>query len=103
MDVEAFEDGYIAKILVQEGDTATVGAAVALIAPSEAEIAAVAAGGSAPAATAAAPADATPGKFKTPERLLNPKPQTPNLPPLMMPPVNDKHMKPPRLAVGTSR
>jgi len=75
MDVEAFEDGYIAKILVQEGDTATVGAAVALIAPSEAEIAAVAAaGGAAPAATAAAPADAAPGKFKTPERLLNPKP-----------------------------
>jgi pyruvate dehydrogenase E2 component (dihydrolipoamide acetyltransferase) len=76
MDVEAFEDGYIAKILVQEGDTATVGAAVALIAPTEAEIAAVAAGGAAPAAAAAAaaPADAAPGKFKTPERNLNPKP-----------------------------
>jgi pyruvate dehydrogenase E2 component (dihydrolipoamide acetyltransferase) len=58
MDVEAFEDGYLAKILVDEGEMAPVGDAVALIAGSEDEIEEVANGaGSAPAAAAeAAPA-----------------------------------------------
>ena len=56
MDVEAFEDGFLAKIIVQEGEMAPVGQAVALIASSEDEIASVAAG--AGAATAAAPAPA---------------------------------------------
>ena len=45
MDVEAFEDGFLAKILTGEGETAEVGAPVALVAASEDEIAAVAAGG----------------------------------------------------------
>jgi len=55
MDVEAFEDGYLAKILVDEGETAPVGDAVALIAETEDEIEEVAAGaGSAPAAAAEA-------------------------------------------------
>ena len=58
MDVEAFEDGFLAKILVDEGEMAPVGDAVALIVDSEDEIeGAAAAGGSAPAAAAeAAPA-----------------------------------------------
>ena len=58
MDVEAFEDGYLAKILVDEGEMAPVGDAVALIVDAEDEIeGAAAAGGSAPAAAAeAAPA-----------------------------------------------
>ena len=58
MDVEAFEGGYLAKIIVGEGEMAPVGAAVALIADSESEIDSVAsAGGAAPAAAAeAAPA-----------------------------------------------
>ncbi len=58
MDVEAFEDGYLAKILVDEGEMAPVGDAVALIAASEDEIEEVANGaGSAPAVAAeAAPA-----------------------------------------------
>ncbi len=58
MDVEAFEDGYLAKILVDEGEMAPVGDAVALIAATEDEIDEVANGaGSAPAAAAeAAPA-----------------------------------------------
>ena len=43
MDVEAFEDGYLAKILVEEGGMVPVGDAVALIAASEDEIDAVAA------------------------------------------------------------
>lgn len=69
MDVEAFEDGFIAKIIVGEGEMAPVGEAVALIASSEDEIAEVAAGGggevaAAPAAPAAeaAPA-ASEGEF----------------------------------------
>lgn len=53
MDVEAFEDGFLAKILTDEGETAEVGAIVALVAASEDEIEAVAAGG---ASSAAAPA-----------------------------------------------
>lgn len=53
MDVEAFEDGFLAKILVEEGDSALVGDTVALIASEEDEIAAVAAGGGAEAAPAA--------------------------------------------------
>mmetsp|Transcript_27680 Transcript_27680/g.33841 ORF Transcript_27680/g.33841 Transcript_27680/m.33841 type:complete len:656 (-) Transcript_27680:148-2115(-) len=64
MDVEAFEDGFIAKIITDEGETATVGDIVALIAESEAEIESVAAagtGGETSAAsteeTAAAPAE----------------------------------------------
>jgi len=47
MDVEAFEDGFLAKILTGEGETAEVGAVVALVAASEADIDAVAAGGDA--------------------------------------------------------
>lgn len=38
MDVEAFEDGYLAKIVVGEGEMAPVGQAVALIAENEADI-----------------------------------------------------------------
>lgn len=39
MDVETFYEGYIATILVESGQTATVGSAIALIAETEAEIA----------------------------------------------------------------
>lgn len=61
MDVESYEDGYLAAILTQEGDAAPVGQPVALIAPSADKIDAVAAqagaalagGGAAPAAPAA--------------------------------------------------
>ena len=62
MDVEAFEDGYIAKIFTQEGDTAPVGDVVAIVAASEGEIADVvasfSAGGAATPAAAAEPAAA---------------------------------------------
>ena len=54
MDVEAFEDGFIAKIIVGEGEMAPVGEAVALIASSEDEIAEIAAGGGGEAAAAPA-------------------------------------------------
>ena len=61
MDVESYEEGYIAKILVGEGETAAVGAPLALLVADEADIASVKAGG-APAAPAAeaAPAAAAP-------------------------------------------
>lgn len=66
MDVEAFEDGFLAKIIIGEGEMAPVGEAVALIAESEAEIASVIAsfeGGAAAPKPAAAPAtEAAPGK-----------------------------------------
>ncbi|MDJ0773085.1 MAG: dihydrolipoamide acetyltransferase family protein [Mastigocoleus sp. MO_167.B18] len=38
MDVESFYEGYLAHIIVQAGETATVGAAIALLADTEAEI-----------------------------------------------------------------
>jgi pyruvate dehydrogenase E2 component (dihydrolipoamide acetyltransferase) len=73
MDVEAFEDGFLAKIIVGEGEMAPVGEAVALIAATQEDIAAVAAGATggstaapaapAPAAAAAAPATSGGGKY----------------------------------------
>lgn len=54
MDVEAFEDGFLAKIVTQEGETAEVGAVVALIAALEGDIEAVASGGVNGAAAATA-------------------------------------------------
>jgi pyruvate dehydrogenase E2 component (dihydrolipoamide acetyltransferase) len=59
MDVESFDEGYLAKIVVAEGESTEVGQPVALIAKSADEIDAVAAAfsasGSAPAAAPAAP------------------------------------------------
>jgi pyruvate dehydrogenase E2 component (dihydrolipoamide acetyltransferase) len=62
MDVEAFEDGFLAAIITQEGETGAVGAPVALIAQEEKDIPVLQAyasslsGGAPPAAVAAAPA-----------------------------------------------
>jgi pyruvate dehydrogenase E2 component (dihydrolipoamide acetyltransferase) len=69
MDVEAFEDGFLAKILVEEGEMAPVGAAVALIADSADEVDAVANGaGAAPAAEETAPAaEAAPAASAAPD------------------------------------
>ena len=71
MDVEAFEDGFLAKIVIAEGEMAPVGEAVALIAETEGDIPAVvakfesgAAAGSSKAAStdaAAAPSTASSG------------------------------------------
>ena len=59
MDVETFYDGYLAYIAVPDGEMATVGAPIAFVAETAAEIAeakakAAAAGGAAAARTAAA-------------------------------------------------
>ncbi len=67
MDVESFNEGFLAAIVVEAGDEAPVGSAIALIAETEAEIeeakqkaAALQSGGSAPAPAAPAPAAPTP-------------------------------------------
>jgi pyruvate dehydrogenase E2 component (dihydrolipoamide acetyltransferase) len=52
MDVETFHEGYLATIIVQAGEVAPVGAAIALVAETEAEIATAQAQGSAAPATA---------------------------------------------------
>jgi len=62
MDVEAFEDGFIAKILVQEGESAPVGNVVALLVAEESDIAAASLDhdGAGAAAVAAPVAEAVP-------------------------------------------
>ena len=56
MDVESFQDGYLAAVLMPAGSTAPVGETIGLIVETEAEIAAAQAKSpSAPAAAAAAP------------------------------------------------
>jgi pyruvate dehydrogenase E2 component (dihydrolipoamide acetyltransferase) len=60
MDVEAFEDGFIAKILVGEGESAPVGDTVALLVSEESEIAAAVAAHEGGAVAGAAPAAAEP-------------------------------------------
>jgi len=68
MDVEAFEDGFVAAIITEEGESASVGSPVAIIASEESDIpvlkayAASLAGGGAAAPAAVAPAAATPVK-----------------------------------------
>ena len=69
MDVEAFEDGFIAKILVGEGESAPVGETVALLVSEESEIAAAAAGG-AGTVEEAAPAAEKPASGES-EQLAN--------------------------------
>lgn len=56
MDVESFQEGYLAVVLVEAGGTAPVGDTIGLIAESEAEIADVQAHAQAQAAAAPAPA-----------------------------------------------
>ena len=58
MDVEAFEEGFLAAVLMEAGSTAPVGETIGLIVGSEAEIAEVQARSPAPAAAVAAPAPA---------------------------------------------
>jgi pyruvate dehydrogenase E2 component (dihydrolipoamide acetyltransferase) len=66
MDVESFYEGFLAAIVVDAGDVAPVGDAIALLAETEAEIeeakakAASAGGGNSAPAAAAPPAAATP-------------------------------------------
>jgi len=63
MDVESFYEGYLAIIIVPAGEVAPVGAAIALVAETEAEIATAQKQGA--AAPAAAPAAAAPAAAAT--------------------------------------
>jgi pyruvate dehydrogenase E2 component (dihydrolipoamide acetyltransferase) len=53
MDVESYEEGYLAKIITPEGGSAAVGSAVAILVADKADIGNV---GNAPTTAAAAPA-----------------------------------------------
>jgi pyruvate dehydrogenase E2 component (dihydrolipoamide acetyltransferase) len=55
MDVEAFQEGFLAAVLMEAGGTAPVGETIGLIVETEAEIAAAKAAAPAPAAAAPAP------------------------------------------------
>ena len=71
MDVEAFDDGFLAAIITDEGETSAVGAPVALIAAEEADIPALQAYAAslsgAPAPAAAAPTAAAPAAPAAPK------------------------------------
>ncbi len=66
MDVESFYEGYLATIVVEAGDVATVGSAIALLAETEAEIEAAKQQGAAAAASSSAPAAAAPAAAPEP-------------------------------------
>lgn len=77
MDVESFHDGYLATILVQEGEQAPVGSAIGLLAETEAEIetAKQQAASQKPASTSA-PAE-TPAPEPAPAAAPEPAPSAP--------------------------
>ena len=92
MDVESFQDGYLAAVLMPAGSTAPVGETIGLIVETEAEIADAQA--KAPSAPAAAPAPApapapTPAAVQTPAPTPAPAPAPVAAPAPSGPVVND--------------
>ena len=90
MDVESFQDGYLAAVLMPAGSTAPVGETIGLIVETEAEIADVQA--KAPSAPAAAPAPApapTPAAVQAPAPTPAPSPAAVAAPAPSAPVVND--------------
>ena len=92
MDVESFQDGYLAAVLMPAGSTAPVGETIGLIVETEAEIADAQA--KAPSAPAAAPAPApapapTPAAVQTPAPAPAPAPAPVAAPAPSAPVVND--------------
>ena len=92
MDVESFQDGYLAAVLMPAGSTAPVGETIGLIVETEAEIADAQA--KAPSAPAAAPAPApapapTPVAVQTPAPTPAPAPAPVAAPAPSAPVVND--------------
>jgi pyruvate dehydrogenase E2 component (dihydrolipoamide acetyltransferase) len=81
MDVESFNEGYLAKVFVQDGETTAVGVAIALLAQTKEEMAQAAAK-SAPSAPSKAPEPTPQAPAKTAEtpKASEPKPLPP-LPP----------------------
>ena len=89
MDVESFQDGYLAAVLMPAGSTAPVGETIGLIVETEAEIAeAKAKAPSAPAA-AAAPAQAPPAPAPSPAPTASAPLPTPVAPAPVSAVVND--------------
>ncbi|QNI83080.1 pyruvate dehydrogenase complex/ dihydrolipoamide acyltransferase (E2) component [Synechococcus sp. RS9907] len=92
MDVESFQDGYLAAVLMPAGSTAPVGETIGLIVETEAEIADAQA--KAPSAPAAAPAPApapapTPAAVQVPAPTPAPAPTPVAAPAPSAPVVND--------------
>ena len=92
MDVESFQDGYLAAVMMPAGSTAPVGETIGLIVETEAEIADAQA--KAPSAPAAAPAPApapapTPAAVQTPAPTPAPAPAPVAAPAPSAPVVND--------------
>ena len=92
MDVESFQDGYLAAVLMPAGSTAPVGETIGLIVETEAEIADAQA--KAPSAPAAAPAPAsapapTPAAVQAPAPTPAPAPAPVAAPAPSAPVVND--------------
>jgi len=85
MDVESFDEGILANILVSDGSNAPVGSVIALIAETEAEVAEAKArsGQPAPAAPAAAPAAPAKGPATVLESEPAPAPEPVSAPPLV--------------------
>ena len=86
MDVESFQDGYLAAVLMPAGSTAPVGETIGLIVETEAEIADAQA--KAPSAPAPAPAP-TPAAVQTPAPTPAPAPAPVAAPAPSAPVVND--------------
>ncbi|KAL2631489.1 hypothetical protein R1flu_016175 [Riccia fluitans] len=81
MDVETFYDGYLACIVVGEGEVAPVGAAIGLLAESEEEIAEAKAKASQGGASAPAPAAAAAPPSPVAQAAVAPPPPAPATPP----------------------
>ena len=89
MDVESFQDGFLAAVLMPAGSTAPVGETIGLIVETEAEIADAKANAPAAPAAAAAPAP-TPTPAPTPAAVQAPTPSpapAPAAPPVVTAPV----------------
>ncbi len=78
MDVEAFQEGFLAAVLMEAGSTAPVGETIGLIVETEAEIAAAKA--AAPAPAAAAPAAVAPAAAPPAPAAPSPAPVAPAAP-----------------------
>ena len=78
MDVESFNEGYLANIFVRDGETTAVGAAIALLAQTKEEIAQAAAktSPSAPKQAAEAASEAQSEKPAAPTKASEPKPES---------------------------
>lgn len=85
MDVEAFQEGFLAAVLMEAGSTAPVGETIGLIVETEAEIAAARAAAPAPATAAPTPAPAAPAAAAPAPAAAAPAPAAPAPAPVAAP------------------